>query len=302
MDERYQKIINMLGKEKVRVNEPMADHTTFKIGGPADMLVEVDSEEELVGVLEAVKELGLSYFILGGGSNILVGDKGINGVVIKIKTVKLEVKKMGGKCLAIVGAGVPVNVLLNKLIENSVAGLEFMAGIPGTMGATVACNAGAWQKSLSDVVMRVKVLSPEGKIKWFDKEECGFEYRHSRFKGGKDIILEVELELNVGNQEEIKKQINENLEKRSYQPKEPSAGCVFINPKPLSAGVLIEQCELKGKKIGGAKISEKHANFIVNVVNAKAADVVALIDLAKKEVKNKFNIDLKEEILRVGEF
>jgi len=316
MEEKYQKIINVLGKEKVRVNESMADHTTFKIGGPADLMVEVESEEELVGVLGVVRELDLPYFILGGGSNILVGDKGVRGIVIKIRNSKFDlacrlpagrqgeagIRKIGEKCLVSVGAGVPVSVLLNKLVENSVSDLEFMAGIPGTMGATVACNAGAWQKSLGETVIRVKVLTPNGEIKWFSKEKCEFDYRKSRFKGGKDIILEVELGLSIGNQEKIKKQIDENLEKRSCQPKEPSAGCVFINPKPLSAGALIEQCGLKGKKIGGAQISEKHANFFINIGGAKATDVVSLIDLAKSEVKNKFKIDLKEEILRIGQF
>ena len=302
MEEKYQKIINVLGKEKVRVNESMADHTTFKIGGPADLMVEVESEEELVGVLGVVREMGIPYFILGGGSNLLVGDKGIRGIVIKFLISNFKFLIKDKIVLVTVGAGVPVSVLLNKLVENSVSDLEFMAGIPGTMGATVACNAGAWQKSLGETVIRVKVLTPNGEIKWFSKEKCEFDYRKSRFKGGKDIILEVELGLSIGNQEKIKKQIDENLEKRSCQPKEPSAGCVFVNPKPLSAGSLIEQCGLKGKKIGGAQISEKHANFFINIGGAKATDVVSLIDLAKSEVKNKFKIDLKEEILRIGQF
>ncbi|HUW24301.1 MAG TPA: UDP-N-acetylmuramate dehydrogenase [Patescibacteria group bacterium] len=311
MEERYQKIIDLLGEGKVKVGEPLASHTTFKIGGLADLFLVAETEEDLIKAVKVAREAGVVYLILGGGSNLLVGDKGFRGIVIKIRNSILrqssgqefKVQSLNGKYLVTVEAGVPISVLLNELVKNSVAGLEFMAGIPGTIGGAIRGNGGAWQQNIGDKVLRVKVLFLDGKISWLTKDECQFDYRTSRFKrGGGEIVLTAEFELSRGEPEEIKKKIQENLEKRSAQPKEPSAGSVFVNPKPQSAGEMIEQCGLKGAQIGGAKISEKHANFIVNVGQAKAADVVALMDLARAKVKEKFGVDLKEEIVKVGEF
>ena len=195
-----------------------------------------------------------------------------------------------------------MSLLLDKCVENSLTGLEFMAGIPGTVGGAVRGNSGAWQKNFSDRIIKVKVLTPSGEIEEIDKKDCLFAYRESRFKKSGDIILEAEIALEKAEGQEIKKRIKVFLEKRACQPKEPSAGCVFVNPKPLSAGQMIDQCGLKGKSFGGAKVSEEHANFIVNTGGARAVEVVSLIELVKKAVKEKFNIDLQEEIVRVGEF
>lgn len=298
MNQNYQKIIEQLEVGNVRFDEPMADHTTFKIGGPADLLVEVENEEELVRILEALKEMKVPYFVLGGGSNILVGDKGFRGLVIKLSNPSLEIENN----IVLAGAGVPIAVLLDECKKNSLAGSEFMAGIPGTVGGSIRGNAGAWQNGIGEKVSRVKILTEDGEVKWISKEECQFSYRDSRFKHNKEIILAAELVVEKGDTEEITRLIEENLEKRAKQPKEPSAGCVFVNPKPLSAGKLIEECGLKGETVGNAQISERHANFIINLGGAKAIDVVLLIDLAKKEVKEKFNINLKEEIVKIGEF
>lgn len=301
-ENRYDALVKLLGSEKVRKNVSLAEYTTFKIGGPADLFYEAETEEDLVSVFKAVKEFGIPYFVLGGGSNILVGDKGFRGIVIKVKNKGIKIQEENGKYKVIVQAGEMISDLLNELSERSLTGLEFMAGIPGTVGATVACNAGAWQRNLSEAVIKVKVLTKDCKIKWIDKENCMFDYRTSKFKGGDDLILAVELELTRGEKAEITEQIGINLEKRRVQPREPSAGSIFINPKPLKSGALIEECGLKGTQIGGAKISEKHANFIVNTGGAKASDVIALINLAKEKVKEKFNIDLQEEVVRMGEF
>lgn len=301
-ESRYNTLINFLGQGKVRKNVNLADYTSFKIGGPVDLFYEAETEEDLVSVFKAVKEFGIPYFVLGGGSNILVGDKGFRGIAIKVKNRGINIQEENGKYKVIVQAGEMVSDLLNELSERSLTGLEFMGGIPGTVGATVACNAGAWQKSLSEAVLRVKVLTESGEIKWVDKGNCKFDYRTSIFKGGNDLILAVELELAKGEKTAIAEQIGINLEKRKVQPREPSAGSIFVNPKPLKSGALIEECGLKGTQIGGAKISEKHANFIVNTGGAKATDVVALINLAKAKVKEKFNIDLREEVIRIGEF
>lgn len=298
MDQRYKKIIELLGRDKVKFNEPLAQHTTFKIGGPADLFFEVEKEEDLIRAVKALWEIGLPYFILGGGSNILVGDKGFRGIIIKLSNSELKVN--GNTVIA--GVGVGLKTLLNRCFEDSLTGLEFLAGIPGAVGGAIRGNAGAWQKSIGECVSRVKILTEDGEIKWIDKNRCQFNYRESRFKHNNEVILEVELDMDKGDKEEIKKQMKVNLEKKNSQPKEPSAGCVFVNPKPLSAGELIDECGLKGTRIGNAQISERHANFVINLGGASASDVVSLISLAKTRVKEKFSIDLKEEIVKMGEF
>jgi len=302
MNTKYQKIISILGRKKVKLNEPLSEYTTFRIGGPADLFFVAEEKNELVRAINVAKKLEVPYFILGGGSNVLVGDKGYRGMVIKCQMLNVKFQKLEGKFIVLAEAGVSVKVLLNKLSKNSLTGLEFMAGIPGTVGGAVVGNAGAWQECIGDKVLRVKILTEEGKIRWLYQKQCGFAYRTSRFKRGKEIVLEVKLELKQGEPHEIMRKIKLNLEKRSSLPVEPSAGCVFVNPKPKAAGKLIEECGLKGFKIGGAQISAKHANFIINQGNAKAEDILRLIEIVKQKVKEKFNIDLKEEIVKIGEF
>jgi UDP-N-acetylmuramate dehydrogenase len=303
MDEKYQKIINLLGEERVEKNVPLANYTTFQIGGPADLFFVAETEEDLAKAVGVARNVGIPYLILGGGSKLLVGDKGFRGIVVKFLISNFKFLIKDEKALVTVGAGMTTGSLLEELAQKGISGLEFMAGIPGTVGGAIRGNAGAWQQNIGDQVLRVKVLFPDGKISWLTRGECQFDYRTSRFKKtDREIVLAAEFELSRGESEAIKKRIRENLEKRSAQPKEPSAGSVFVNPKPQAAGEMIESCGLKGKQIGGAKISEKHANFIVNMGGAKAADVVALIELAKAAVKEKFGVDLKEEIAKVGEF
>jgi UDP-N-acetylmuramate dehydrogenase len=190
--------------------------------------------------------------------------------------------------------------LVDLAAQNSLSGLEFAAGIPGTIGGAIRGNAGAWQEDIGGLVSRVKVLGEAGKIFWINRADCRFSYRQSRFKKSKEIILEVELKLVAGDKDKIKAKINENLTKRLCQPSEPSAGCVFKNPKPQSAGAFIDQCGLKGKIIGGAQISPKHANFIVNLGHARAMDVLELMELARGEVKKKFGLTLENEICLLG--
>ena len=302
MAQDYLESIKKLGLA-VKTNEPLASHTTFKIGGPADFFVEVEEEEKLLKLIKLLKELKLPYFILGGGSNLLVADEGFRGVVVKIANCELPALPAGGRIAnfkIIAGAGVSLGRLVELAAKNSLTGLEFAAGIPGTVGGAVRGNAGAWGQAIGDRVKRVKVLTPQGEIKWIGASDCHFSYRQSRFKKTKEIILEVELELEKGNKKEIQEKISQNLAKRATQPKEPSAGCIFVNPKPLVAGELIDKCGLKGKRIGDAQISPKHANFIVNLGKAKAADVNKLIKLIKEKVKEKFGVELEEEIFLLG--
>jgi len=282
----------------MKKDQLLAPYTTFKIGGPADWFCEAFSEKELLEAVKFAQEKKLPYFILGGGSNVLVSDLGFRGVVIKMDNGEWIMDN--GKITA--GAGITLDKLVNIATENSLSGLEFAAGIHGTLGGAVVGNAGAWQESFGDKVEQVKILDENGQIKWLNHADCQFIYRQSRFKKRKEIVLEVELKLTQGDKGEIQRKMTANLKKREGQPQEPSAGSIFINPKPQSAGDLIEKCGLKGKQIGEAKISEKHANFIVNLGGAKAQDVLKLIALAREEVKKKFDLNLKTEIIFLGEF
>lgn len=280
----------------MKKNQLLAPYTTFKIGGPTDWFCETKNEQEVVKAIKFAKEKKLAFFILGNGSNLLVSDDGFRGVVIKMENEEVQINNE--KILA--EAGISLSKLANIAQENSLSGIEFMVEIPGTLGGVVFGNAGAWQQNIGDKVERVKILDKDNQFKWLNHDECQFSYRQSRFKKNQEIILAVELKLEKGNQLESKNLMNENLKKRESQPKEPSAGSIFVNPKPQAAGDLIEKCGLKEKQIGQAQISQKHANFIVNLGGAKAEDVVKLIALAQKEVRKKFGIDLKTEIVFLG--
>ncbi len=306
---------------KFKRNIYLKNLTTFKIGGKADYFFEAKNEKELIEAIKWAKKKNLPFFILGGGSNVLFSDEGFRGVVISVRCSRFEVR--GEKIIA--EAGCPLQKLVHEAMENSLSGLEWAAGIPGTIGGAIRGNAGAFGGEMKDVVEKAKVLEVRGlkfEVKELDKKDCCFAYRESVFKRKKNLlVLGAILKLKKGKKQEIQEKIKEILKQRKEkQPLEfPSAGSVFKNVpvKKLSkeikeefrdkikngflpAAVLIEACGLKGKKIGGAKISEKHANFILNFQNAKAKDVLRLIWLIKKKVKEKFNIDLEEEIELVG--
>jgi len=299
MNEELFKILEKnLGKDRIKVNEPMSEYTSFKIGGPADFLYVADQKEDIIKAVRVAHEANLDYFILGNGSNLLVSDKGIRGMVVKIENVKCKIENVK----LVVGAGVLLAEVVRQAVDAGLTGLEFAIGIPGSFGGAVAGNAGAWQQAIGDKITRVHVLSAEVEDKWVDKSECGFDYRQSRFKMCGEIILEAELELEIGEVREIREKMKDYFEKRSAQPKEPSAGSVFINPKPQAAGTLIDSCGLKGYRIGGAQISPLHANFIVNTGNATCQDVLELIAIAKEKVREKYGIVLIEEVKIIGEY
>lgn len=281
----------------VKENQILSEFTTFKIGGPADWFYQAKSEEDLIKAIDFCYDQKIPFFILGGGSNLLITDKGFRGMVIKLENKE-------GKVLEekiIVDSGLKLGELVNLATDNDLSGLEFLVGIPGTVGGAVVGNAGAWQQNIGDKIERVKVLDERKQIQWFNRIDCQFAYRQSRFKKKKEIILAVEFSLKKENHLIIKEKIKEYLAKRQSQPKSFSAGCIFINPKPKVAGSLIEECDLKGTRINNAEISPIHANFIINHGGAKAKDVLELISLAKKKVKEKFGIDLEEEIIILGE-
>lgn len=298
----------------------LKNYTTFKIGGQAKYFFEAKNKEDLIKAVVAAKKNKLPFFILGNGSNVLAEDDGFNGLIIKTKSSKLKTKNHNSKTEPRrVGArvkmktkfssplktiyaetGTPLSMLVSKAIKNGLMGVEWAVGVPGSAGGAICGNAGAFGKAMGDIVKSVEVLEiTRAKLKTFKNQDCKFGYRDSIFKKNKNlIILSAELQLKKGNKKEIKEKIKEYLEyRKKNQPLNfSSAGSVFQNSPGFSAGELIEKCGLKGKRIGNAKISEKHANFIVNLGGAKSVDVKKLIALAKKEVKNKFKIDLEEEI------
>jgi UDP-N-acetylmuramate dehydrogenase len=258
-------------KTKFQENIPLAEYTTFKIGGPAKYFLVAKTTDDLIEAVDFTKSKNLPYFILGGGSNLLISDKGFDGLVIKIPNSKFKIQN--SKIIA--EAGVPLGKLVKCSIDAGLTGLEWAVGIPGTVGGAVKVNAACFGGNMKDLVKKVKKID--------------------------DIIISVELKLKKGNQEKSKRIIKEFIKKRKQtQPIEyPSAGCIFKNPPGQFAGQLIEQSGLKGKQIGQAMVSEKHANFIINLGGAKANDVLKLINLIKKSVKDKFNLDLEEEIVKI---
>lgn len=304
----------------IKKNILLKNHTTFQIGGPAKYFFVAKTKEDLIEAIKKAKKCHLPFFILGRGSNILVSDKGFKGLVIKTENRNLEIDNLTIRA----GAGLSLSKLVNVSIRKSLTGLEWAAGIPGMVGGAIYGNTGAFGKSIADSLKEVTVLeikNSKPKIKNLSKKNCHFSYKNSIFKQGKNlVILSAKFQLKKGNRSEIKKRIKEylNYRKEHHPLTFPSAGCIFKNPKlkirdqkllksfpelrkfsrrkEIPAGWLIEESNLKGKKIGDVKISEKHANFIINLGNGKAKDVKRLINLAKQKVKNKFGIVLKEEI------
>ena len=287
--------------KEVYFDEPMKKHTTFKIGGPADAFCVVKNVDELLGLVNLCKTLKIRYMTVGNGSNMLVGDGGIRGVVIKPGGEFMNVKIDGTKAVA--GSGVLLSKLCNVLLKKSLTGLEFAAGIPGCVGGGVYMNAGAYEGMLSQCIKSVSFIDEDGVLCKKNADELDFSYRHSYFFDKNCIITECEFLLEEGDSDEIKEKIAEYNKMRSdKQPLEfPSAGSVFKRPEGYFAGKLIEDSNLKGVRIGGAEVSKKHAGFIINADNASAKDVTELIAHIKKTVFDNFGVMLEEEVKLIGE-
>ena len=298
----------------LKQNIILAKYTTYKIGGPADYFVSVKNYEELKKALDFAEDNSLPIFILAGGSNVLFSDNGFRGLVIKIDNKELNVN--GNEITA--GAGVLMNDLVSQSIENSLAGLEWAGGLPGTVGGAIRGNAGCFGGEIKDIVKEIAALTYGGEIKLYKGEDCRFNYRDSIFKRNNEIIISAVFKLWPGNKENLKAIVFDHIKYRQARYRLPSCGSVFKNcplekvpqqvqekfkekikndPFPiLPVGALIDACGLIGKTIGGARVTEEHANIIHNFNNAKAADVLDLINLVKEKVKQKFDINLEEEV------
>lgn len=286
---------------EIKKNELMKNHTSFKIGGPADEFCEVKSAEEIKELIEYAKEKNMPCMVMGNGSNLLVGDKGIRGLVIKIAKGFDEVEVNGTQVTA--QGGVLLSRLAKIALQNNLSGLEEVSGVPGTLGGAIYMNAGAYGGEMKDVVKSVTYLE-DGEIKVAEGDELDFGYRKSMFSGTNMIILSAKLELKNGDYNEILASMEDYKERRTTkQPLTiPSAGSTFKRPEGYFAGKLIQDADLKGYSIGGAEVSTLHSGFVVNKGDATARDVLDLIEHIKKTVFEKFGVELHEEVKLVGEF
>ncbi|MDX9913108.1 MAG: UDP-N-acetylmuramate dehydrogenase [Candidatus Moranbacteria bacterium] len=303
-------------------NVPLAPQTTFKIGGEARFFVEVNNDAQIIEAVNYAQENDLAVFILGGGSNVLISDNGFDGLVIKIKNSQIKVDDCKIEC----DAGVSLMSLVNFSLENNLVGLEWAAGIPGTVGGAIRGNAGAFGGEIKNSVGEIKILDISKiplKIEYLKSEECQFGYRTSVVKESKNIILiSAKFNLEKKTDQDSRKIVAEIMAKRAQnQPNDPSAGSFFKNPiitdtktiemfehdmevkmrgEKLPAGWFIDNLGYKGKKIGGAQVSEKHANFIINIGEASAEDVIILSSYLKQKVRDGFGVQLEEEVSQIG--
>lgn len=300
----YQELIKKLPKKNIFLNESMKNHTSFKIGGNADIYIKVNNVDEIKYILKISKQNEIPLFVLGNGTNILVKDNGIRGIVLKIDMDKIEIKKITDTKVEVCAqSGVKLIQLAKILQKEEISGLEFASGIPGTIGGAIRMNAGAYGCQMEDVVQETTYIDFDGILHTIKKEEHDFKYRKSVFYEIKGIIIESKLIFEVGKKEEITTKMNEYLELRKQkQPIElPNAGSTFKRGEDYITSKLIDEVGLKGYKIGGAEVSTKHSGFIVNTSNATANDILNLIEHVKKEVYNKFNKNIELEIEVIGE-
>ena len=283
-------------------DEPMSRHTTFRVGGAAKCLIRVDDKEQLKKLVPYLHITGQKYFILGNGSNLLVGDKGYSGIVVKLEDGKDGITVEGERMK--VSAGTLLARAAAKARDHGLSGMEFASGIPGTMGGAIVMNAGAYGGEMKQIVESVEVMNMEGEILVLDNDTMEFGYRTSVVKSRPFIVLDTVLALNKGNKDEIGGRMDELAkQRREKQPLEyASAGSTFKRPEGYFAGKLIMDAGLRGFGIGGAKVSEKHCGFIVNTGNATAEDIREVIEEVQHCVKAKFGVTLEREIIYLGDF
>lgn len=298
---KYDKLEEIVGKDKVKYNEKMSKYTTMRVGGPCDCIVFPDEISKIKEVIDFCKNENITFFVIGNGSNLLVKDEGIHGVVIKLGHRFSKIEIDGEYILAYAGATMPALSQLAK--KNSLKGLEFACGIPGTIGGGVKMNAGAYGSQISDVLYEVTYMDEKEEIKTIKNKDCSFGYRKSIFTINPNyVILSAKFKLERGNIDEIENKMKENsLARKAKQPLEyPNFGSVFKRPEGYFVGKLVDDAGLRGYKIGGAQVSTKHTGFIVNVDNATCKDVLDLIGYVQTTVYNKFNVKLTPEVIIIG--
>lgn len=298
----YEYLTEVLGRENVLEQEPMRRHTTFQVGGEAEYFVKIQEKSQLITIMDYLRKTEQPYFVLGNGSNILVSDKGYEGVILDLsaglKNIEIEGKRVTAE------AGALLSTVAVRACEAHLAGFEFAAGIPGTIGGAIVMNAGAYDGEMKQVVESVTVLGGDGEIMVLDNETMEFGYRSSIIKNRPFIVMETVLRLEEGDKEQIKGRMEElNKRRREKQPLNyPSAGSTFKRPEGHFAGKLIMDAGLRGFRIGGARVSEKHCGFVINEGNATATDVADVIDEVIERVRDKFGVTLETEIIKLGEF
>ena len=304
MNENFEQKLKKITRESnLLKNEPMCNHTTFRVGGAADYFVEAKSADEIEAVILLCREENVPYYILGNGSNLLVGDRGYRGVIIQIYRAMNEVT-VDSRGMVRAQAGALLSRIASEALNGSLAGFEFAAGIPGTLGGAVVMNAGAYGGEMKDVLQEVTVLTDEGRVVTLQREELELGYRTSVIAKKGYIVLAAKLQLKPGDPIEIKDRMDELKEQRvTKQPLEfPSAGSTFKRPEGYFAGKLIQDAGLRGFTVGGAQVSEKHCGFVVNRGDATAADIVELMKQVSEKVNEKFHVVLEPEVKRLGEF
>lgn len=296
-------IQNLIPQENIYINEPMSKYTSFKIGGPAECLVKIKTIEQLKEILKYAEDKNIELTIIGNGSNLLVSDEGIKGIVAKIEIDNLKIDIQDEKILITVGSGIKLGLLAQKCLREEIAGFEFASGIPGTIGGAIRMNAGAHGTEMKDIVKTVTYVDRNGEIHKIENEQAKFEYRNSLFAHKDYIIVETEIQLEKGNATEIKEKMTEyaNYRKEKQPIEYPSAGSTFKRGADFITAKLIDECGLKGYQIGGAQISEKHAGFIINKENATAKDVIELMKYTKEQVYEKFGKVIEAEIVTIGD-
>lgn len=298
----YNQLIQIIDKERVLLDEPMKKHTTFRVGGNADYFVVPKTTEEVKGVVRLCKEENLPYYILGNGSNLLVGDKGYRGVIIQIYKEMNEITVDDDRIRAQAGA------LLSKVgsvaLEAGLTGFEFAAGIPGAVGGAVVMNAGAYGGEMKDVLASATVLTQDGEVLKLSNDELELGYRTSVVAKNNYVVLEAEYQLQAGDKAAIRARMDElKVQRVTKQPLEyASAGSTFKRPEGYFAGKLIQDAGLRGFQVGGAQVSEKHCGFVINKGDATAADIVELMKQVSEKVFQEFGVTLEPEVKRLGEF
>ena len=296
---------NIIPQENILEDEPMKKHTSFKIGGNAEFFVKVETLEQLQKILEFTQKNDIQLTVVGNGSNLLVKDSGIRGIVAKISIqgINININTTDGKAEIIVKSGTPIGFLAQKLYQEEITGFEELSGIPGTIGGAVVMNAGAHGKEMKDIVTEITAIDYEGKIHKFSNKEAEFAYRKSMFSNEKYIIVEAKLELQKGKKEEIKEKMDTYKQyRKAKQPIEySSAGSTFKRGEDFITAKLIDELGLKGFQVGGAQVSEKHAGFIINKENATADDVLKLTQIIKEKVYEKYGKKIELEVKIIGE-